>query len=153
MNTNKQVKMHGKARGIADPSGDLGMTRRQALSAPHSGERRSHTAAGLALLMVGLCSESVVQAQGLPPAPISAPAVVQHEYDAEGRPTKRTQDPAGLKLSTQQGYDALSRLTQIIDPAQGRSTLKYDGLDRLLELQDPRRLSTEYRRNGLGDLL
>jgi RHS repeat-associated protein len=108
--------------------------------------QRSHALACLALV-----SALPATAQTLPAPPVSPTPVTGYEYDASGNPTKTTQAPGSLGLSTSTNYDGLSRATTITDPANGAIQLEYDGQDRLTKVTDARALITQYPRNGLGD--
>jgi YD repeat-containing protein len=82
------------------------------------------------------------------------PMTWNYEYDAVGNLTKIT-DPRGQV--TEHLYDALSRRTQIRQPAaqaggaRPQIGMAYDGQDQLKSVTDPRNLVTGYTTSGLGD--
>jgi RHS repeat-associated protein len=71
-------------------------------------------------------------------------------YDSNGNVTSAA---APLARNTGKLYDALNRLTQITDPANGVTQLGYDANDNLVSATDPRSLNTSYSYNGFGDLV
>ncbi|WP_457336924.1 RHS repeat domain-containing protein [Rhizobacter sp. P5_C2] len=95
-----------------------------------------------------------VEAQALPPPPVSPAPTTRSEYDPQGQLTLQTQAPGvpGFNLDTRFTYDRLYRLTDRRDPLQGRIGFTYDGLNRTTQVTDPRALATRYVRNGFGDV-
>ncbi len=53
---------------------------------------------------------------------------------------------------TDNGFDALNRLTQVQDAAAGVTYTRYDEYNNVKEIEDPRGLITTYTYNALGDL-
>ena len=107
----------------------------------------------LAMVTWTVASITTAVAQTLPPPPVSPAPVRNHEYDAEGNPTKTIQAPgvSGFDLKTVNTYDTLSRVKDSTDAKLGKTVFEYDGLDRTTSITDPRQLKTQYPRNGLGD--
>jgi RHS repeat-associated protein len=70
-------------------------------------------------------------------------------YDNNGN---QTSIQAPLSRNTTNTYDALNRLSQITDPANGITKFGYDANDTLTSVQDPRSFNTGYARNGFGDV-
>jgi YD repeat-containing protein len=64
-----------------------------------------------------------------------------YAYDGNGNRTS-TKDP--LAHSTVNTYDALNRLTQVLDPANKTTGYAYNGNGTLLQVSDPRFLNTVY---------
>ena len=73
-----------------------------------------------------------------------------YSYDADGNEVAVN---APLGRNTSKMYDALNRLSSVIDPNGGLTTMTYDASDRMLTQQDPLGLTTSYQYNGLGDVL
>jgi RHS repeat-associated protein len=71
-------------------------------------------------------------------------------YDNDGNPTSID---APLSRNTSESYDALNRVSSIIDPATGVTAFGYDAEDDLTSVQDPRGLTTSYGYDGFGDLV
>lgn len=71
-------------------------------------------------------------------------------YDPDGNTTSVS---APLSRDSSKQYDALNRLVQVTDPANGVTQFAYDPSDDLLSVTDPRSLVTSYNYNGFGDLL
>lgn len=71
-------------------------------------------------------------------------------YDNNGNLTSSN---APLSRNTVNQYDALNRLQQVTDPANGVTKVAYDANDQIVSVIDPRTLSTSYTRNGFGDVL
>jgi RHS repeat-associated protein len=85
-------------------------------------------------------------------APTNA-AISQYGYDNNGNVTTTT-DPLGRV--TQNQYDALNRLTQVIDPQNGSTKptiYQYDSANNLVQVTDPQGLQTKYTYNGHGNLI
>ncbi len=85
-----------------------------------------------------------------PPANAS---ISQYGYDNNGNVTSTT-DPLG-RITTNQ-YDALNRLTQVIDPQNGATKptiYTYDASNNLTQVTDPQGLSTQYTYSGHGNLI
>jgi RHS repeat-associated protein len=85
-------------------------------------------------------------------APTNA-AISQYGYDNNGNLTTTT-DPLGRV--TQNQYDALNRLTQVIDPQNGSTKptiYQYDSANNLVQVTDPQGLQTKYTYNGHGNLI
>ena len=70
-----------------------------------------------------------------------------YAYDGNGNLTV-AKDPLGR--STISSYDALNRLTQMLDPANGTTKYAYNGNGVLKQVTDPRNLVTTYTLNGFG---
>jgi RHS repeat-associated protein len=70
-------------------------------------------------------------------------------YDSNGN---RTSINAPLTRNTTDLYDALNRLAQITDPANGVTRFGYDSNDNLTAVVDPQSLTTGYTYDGFGDL-
>jgi RHS repeat-associated protein len=85
-------------------------------------------------------------------APANA-AISQYGYDNNGNVTTST-DPLG-RITTNQ-YDALNRLTQVIDPYNGATkptVYQYDSANNLTQVTDPQGLITSYSYNGHNNLI
>jgi RHS repeat-associated protein len=95
-------------------------------------------------------------APSLDPSVANAPAnasISQYGYDNNGNVTATT-DPLGR--ITQNQYDALNRLTQVIDPQNGSTKptiYTYDAQNNLTQVTDPQGLQTKYTYNGHGNLI
>jgi RHS repeat-associated protein len=83
-------------------------------------------------------------------AAATAAVTTTYAYDNNGNQTSAA---APLSRNTGQLYDALNRLKQITDPANGVSQFGYDANDNLVSVSDPRSLVTSYGYNGFGDLV
>lgn len=74
-------------------------------------------------------------------------------YDALGRLTNVVEDPSGLNYSTSYGYDALDDLTSVNQGAETR-TFTYDSLKRLTSATNPESGTVNYSSyDGVGNLL
>jgi RHS repeat-associated protein len=85
-------------------------------------------------------------------APTNA-SITQYGYDNNGNLTSTT-DPLGRV--TQNQYDALNRLTQVIDPQNGSTKptiYQYDSSNNLTQVTDPQGLQTKYTYNGHNNLI
>jgi RHS repeat-associated protein len=71
-------------------------------------------------------------------------------YDNNGN---QTSVAAPLSRNTARTYDALNRLSQTTDPANGVTHFGYDANDNLTSVKDPRNLTTTYAYTGFGDLV
>ena len=71
-------------------------------------------------------------------------------YDKVGNNTEVT-DPKN-NPSTENTFDALSRLTKVIDSAGGETKMTYNGQGLIKTVTDPRGLVTTYGYNGYGEL-
>jgi RHS repeat-associated protein len=71
-----------------------------------------------------------------------------YTYDGNGNLTV-SKDPLGR--STTNSYDALNRLTQVLDPAAGTTKYGHSGTGVLKQVTDPRNLVTAYTLNGFGE--
>jgi YD repeat-containing protein len=95
-------------------------------------------------------------APSLDPSVANAPtnaSISQYGYDNNGNVTATT-DPFG-RITTNQ-YDALNRLTQVIDPQNGATQptiYTYDAQNNLTQVTDPQGLQTKYTYNGHGNLI
>ncbi|MDC8012030.1 RHS repeat-associated core domain-containing protein [Tahibacter soli] len=84
---------------------------------------------------------------------------ISEGYDANGNP-RRMSD--GLSIPTDRQYDALNRLTQVLQDYDGsitppaaanvRTKYAYDAADRLKSVTDPDSVATTYAYNGFGDV-
>lgn len=77
------------------------------------------------------------------------------EYDNEGRPTKTTD---ALLRETHRGYDELGRLVRVLQNAahateSAETEYVFDALDRVTEVVDPNDKRTFYEHNAYGDVL
>lgn len=70
-------------------------------------------------------------------------------YDNDGNAASIN---APVSRNTAESYDALNRVSSIIDPANGLTSLSYDAEDNLTSVTDPRALTTSYGHDGFGDL-
>ncbi len=78
---------------------------------------------------------------------------IDHEYDDNGNQIRITNPK---NHATNQGFDPLNRLIQIIDPENGldKPTIyDYDSQNNLTSVTDPEGLTTTYRYNGFGDVI
>lgn len=117
------------------------------------GKMMDRALGGLGLGAALLVSTAMpVRAQPAPP--VSPAPVVDHEYDANGKPTKSTHAKGvpGYGFESKAGYDRLNRRKDSTDAKNGITLFGYDGQGRLTSVRDPRQLLTEYPRNGLGDM-
>jgi RHS repeat-associated protein len=80
----------------------------------------------------------------------TAAVTTTYGYDGNGN---QTSIAAPLSRNTTETYDALNRLKQITDPANGITKFAYDANDNLISVTDPRTLATSYTYNAFGDLL
>ena len=101
-----------------------------------------------------LLAAGELQAQTLPPPPISPAPVVGYQYDANSNLKSQTLAPgaSGFAFTTSNTYDALNRRKDTTDPKFGVTRFEYTGRDDLIKVTDPRTLITQYPRNGLGDV-
>jgi YD repeat-containing protein len=72
-------------------------------------------------------------------------------YTYNGNGNEKTATDPNLNLTSNE-YDALDRLTQVIDPNQVPVGFKYDPQDNLVEVSDPRQLKTTYAYSGFDEL-
>ena len=72
-----------------------------------------------------------------------------YSYDNNGN-LLTTKDPLGHQ--TGNIYDALNRLTQVLDPNLGTTTYAYDNANNLTQVTDPRGNATAYIYDGLNNL-
>jgi YD repeat-containing protein len=89
---------------------------------------------------------------GVTGAPTNA-SITQYAYDNNGNVTSTT-DPLGRTTTNQ--YDALNRLTQVIDPQNGATKptiYQYDSANNLVQVTDPQGLQTKYTYNGHNNLI
>lgn len=102
------------------------------------------------LALFGSMATAQVQS---PPARSPAP-VWNYEYDPLGNMTRavQTASPTGPAFETMNGFDRLHRLRTITDARGGVTSLDYSGRADIASISDPRRLSTVYRRDGLGQV-
>jgi RHS repeat-associated protein len=80
-------------------------------------------------------------------------AITQYSYDNNGNVTA-TLDPLGRTTTNQ--YDALNRLTRVIDPYNGptKATIyQYDNANNLTSVTDPESKQTYYTYNGHNNLI
>lgn len=70
-------------------------------------------------------------------------------YDNNGN---QTTTAAPLGRNTTNAYDALNRLKQVTDAANGVTQYGYNALDQLISVTDPRNLVTSYQVNAFGDV-
>jgi RHS repeat-associated protein len=80
----------------------------------------------------------------------TAAVTTTYGYDGNGNQSSAS---APLARNTGELYDALNRLMQITDPANGVTGFTYDANDNLVSVTDPRALVTSYHYNGFGDLV
>jgi RHS repeat-associated protein len=80
----------------------------------------------------------------------TAAVTTTYGYDNNGN---QTSSDAPLSRNTVSQYDALNRLQQVTDPANGVTKTAYDANNQIVSVIDPRTLSTIYTRNGFGDAL
>ncbi|RMN50591.1 YD repeat-containing protein, partial [Pseudomonas syringae pv. papulans] len=52
---------------------------------------------------------------------------------------------------TQQAFDALNRVSKIVDPLQGVTALGYNSDDKVTKVVDPRGVTTLYTYDSLGN--
>lgn len=74
----------------------------------------------------------------------------EYDYDADGNRTEIVdpkQNPA-----TRQQFDALNRLVEVTDRAQGNTAFEYNDRDQIVAVTDPTGLTTRYDYNGHGEL-
>lgn len=74
-----------------------------------------------------------------------------YEYDDEGRLTAH--NDLYQSTRTERSYDALGRLTGLIDENAGSYQMLHDPQDQVIYATDSRGNSTEYSYNGFGDLV
>ena len=72
----------------------------------------------------------------------------EYDRDLNGNPVK-SRDALGR--ATTYTYDALDRLTQVVDPGAGTTKYAYNSNDALAQVTDPRNLVTAYTINGFGE--
>lgn len=75
----------------------------------------------------------------------------EYDYDADGNRTEIVdpkQNPA-----TRQQFDALNRLVEVTDRAQGNTTFEYNDRDQIVAVTDPTGLTTRYDYNGHGEVI
>ncbi|MEP7243583.1 MAG: DUF6531 domain-containing protein, partial [Gammaproteobacteria bacterium] len=78
----------------------------------------------------------------------TAAVTTEFAYDNNGNNT-RVNAPLGRVTSS--AFDALDRLSQLTDAANGLTRFGYDASNNLTSVTDPRNLVTTYQYNGLGD--
>ncbi|HEY1137062.1 MAG TPA: RHS repeat-associated core domain-containing protein [Xanthomonadaceae bacterium] len=139
-----------RLRGIADPSGN---TITYHLNAVGQREREdTHDASGNLARTLSRVYNDLGQLESLVDADNHATGF---EYDNEGRPTK-TKD--ALLRETHREYDKLGRLVRVLQNAthateSAQTTYVFDALDRVTEVVDPNDKRTFYEHNAYGDVL
>ncbi len=131
-----------------DPSGALQKQKQRAIDALN---RLKQDIGGSAYASAAPSGAPVLDAS-VSGAPSNA-AITQYGYDNNGNVTSTT-DPLGR--ITQNQYDALNRLTQVIDPQNGATKptiYTYDASNNLTQVTDPQGLQTKYTYNGHGNLI
>jgi RHS repeat-associated protein len=137
-----------------DPSGVLQKQKQRAIDALN---RLKQDVGGTAYASAApngapVLDASVTGPLGASAAPTNA-SISQYGYDNNGNLTSTT-DPLGRV--TQNQYDALNRLTQVIDPQNGATKptiYTYDAQNNLTQVTDPQGLQTKYTYNGHGNLI
>jgi RHS repeat-associated protein len=81
--------------------------------------------------------------------PAGAQENTLYNYDNNGN-LLTTRDPLGHTAGNI--FDALNRLTQVLDPNLGTTTYTYDGANNLTQVSDPRASATSYTYDGLNNL-
>lgn len=139
-----------RLRGIADPSGN---TITYHLNAVGQREREdTHDASGNLARTLSRVYNDLGQLESLVDADNHATGF---EYDKEGRPTK-TKD--ALLRETHREYDKLGRLVRVLQNAthateSAQTQYVFDALDRVTEVVDPNDKRTFYEHNAYGDVL
>lgn len=131
-----------------DPSGVLQKQRQRAIDALN---RLKQDIGGSSYASAAPAGAPVLDAS-VSGAPANA-SISQYGYDNNGNVTSTT-DPLGR--ITQNQYDALNRLTQVIDPQNGATKptiYTYDASNNLTQVTDPQGLQTKYTYNGHGNLI
>ncbi len=72
-------------------------------------------------------------------------------YDALGRLTSMTVDPAGINATTSFEYDTVDQITKVTRPNGAFLQYTYDNARRLTRVQDNTGAAIEYDRNALGN--
>lgn len=100
--------------------------------------------------------DALNRVQQLVDAPSTSTASTwQFQFDANGNLTQTT-DPR--TQNTNQQFDALDRITQLLQPApltggsRPQANFAYNGRDAITQITDPRSLATSYTVDGLGNL-
>jgi RHS repeat-associated protein len=131
-----------------DPAGTLQKQKQRAIDALN---RLKQDIGGSAYASAAPSGAPVLDAS-VTGAPANA-SISQYGYDNNGNLTSTT-DPLG-RVTTNQ-YDALNRLTQVIDPQNGATKptiYTYDAQNNLTQVTDPQGLQTKYTYNGHGNLI
>jgi RHS repeat-associated protein len=81
-------------------------------------------------------------------AQVGANYRIDHQYNGQGLLTKTIN---GLGNSTSQAFDALNRLVETTDAANGVVYQGYNSLNQVTHITDQRGLTTEYQYNGFGE--
>jgi RHS repeat-associated protein len=133
-----------------DPSGTLAKQKQRAIDALN---RLQQDIGGTAYAASAAApSGAPVLNTAVTGAPTNA-AITQYSYDNNGNVTA-TLDPLGRTTTHQ--YDALNRLTQVIDPYNGTTkptTYQYDTANNLTSVTDPEGKATVYTYNGHNNLI
>jgi len=71
------------------------------------------------------------------------------DRDGNGNETKSTD---GRDNSVRKAYDALNRVSEVIDPAEGETLYTYNSYDQVTSITDPKGLVTSYEYDAFGNL-
>jgi len=72
------------------------------------------------------------------------------DYDADGNRIGQTD---AKQQSSSQQFDALNRLTEVTDRANGVTAFEYNDRDQIVAVTDPKGLTTRYDYNGHGEII
>jgi len=73
-----------------------------------------------------------------------------YDYDADGNRIGQTD---AKQQSSSRQFDALNRLTEVTDRANGITGFEYNDRDRIVAVTDPKGLTTRYDYNGHGEII
>ncbi len=131
-----------------DPSGTLQKQKQRAIDALN---RLKQDIGGSAYAAAAPSGAPTIDANVSNP-PTNA-SITQYGYDNNGNVTSML-DPLGRTTSNE--YDALNRLTKVIDPQNGSTKptiYQYDQANNLVSVTDPQGLATTYKYNGHNNLI
>jgi RHS repeat-associated protein len=133
-----------------DPTGTLAKQKQRAIDALN---RLKQDIGGTAYAAAAPAGAPAIDATATANGAPTNASITQYSYDNNGNVTTST-DPLGRSTTNQ--YDALNRLTKVIDPYNGAAKptiYQYDTANNLTSVTDPEGKATVYTYNGHNNLI